>query len=260
MTELIIDILIPIYKSNKEYLRSSILSLKNQTTKNNIICILNGMDHNQNEKYTKLLKELKVDLVVECPFNGVAEALNYGFAFTKSEFIARQDDDDISHPDRLYLQYQYMKKNSVDVLGTNIKVINHLGKIIGKREYPQKDHICKQNLIHKTCFAHPSVMMRRQFMINNPYPSTKSEDYALWLKANTNYVKYANLPIYLYSWRRHPNQASNKSIPYLYLKKSICLIKKENSLNLKLYFVFLLFIRIFICLIKGRKIDIKTTL
>ena len=33
---------------------------------------------------------------------------------------------DISHPERLYLQYQFMKKNSVDVLGTNIKVINHL--------------------------------------------------------------------------------------------------------------------------------------
>ena len=111
MKEEIIDILIPIYNSNKEYLRSSILSLKNQTTKNSIICILNGMDHNQNVKYTKLLKELKVDLIVECPYKGVAEALNYGFAFTRSEFIARQDDDDLSHPDRLYLQYQYMKKN-----------------------------------------------------------------------------------------------------------------------------------------------------
>ena len=138
MKEEIIDILIPIYNSNKEYLRSSIISLKNQTSKNSINCIHNVIDHNQNVKYKKLLKELKVDLIIECPYKGVAQALNYGFAFTRSEFIARQDDDDISHPERLYLQYQYMKKNNVDVLGTNIKVINHLGKIIEKGNFHKK--------------------------------------------------------------------------------------------------------------------------
>ena len=255
-----IDVLIPIYNSNEDYLRLSIKSIKEQTIKNNIICILNGMDSIKNKFYFNLLEQLEVDLIVECPTKGVAQALNYGFQFTKSKFIARQDDDDISHPERLFLQYSFLKKNNnIDVLGTNINIINLSGRIIGRKKYPQKDHKCKQKLVFQTCFAHPSVMMKREFMINNSYPLTGSEDYALWLKAYNN-ANYANLNNYLYFWRKHTNQASSKSIPYLYLNKSINLINKENSLHLKLILSIYLFIRIAICLIKRRNIDLKTIL
>ena len=54
----IIDVLIPIYNSNEEYLCQSIDSIHNQTIKNNIICILNGMDSNRNEFYRNLLSKL----------------------------------------------------------------------------------------------------------------------------------------------------------------------------------------------------------
>ena len=254
-----IDVLIPIHNSNENYLRLSIKSIKNQTIKNNIICILNGMDKIKNKYYCKLLKQLGVNLIVECPLKGVAQALNYGFKFTKSRFIARQDDDDVSHPERLYLQYSFMLNNNIDVLGTNIKIINPSGKVIGYRKYPQNDQECKKKLIIQTCFAHPSVMMKREFMITNSYPLTGSEDYALWLKAYNN-ASYANLNNYLYLWRKHPNQASSKSIPYLYLNKSIKLINKENSLYLKLTLLISLFLRVAICLIKRRNIDLKTIL
>lgn len=254
-----IDVLIPIYNSNKDYLTLSINSIKKQTIKNNVICILNGMDNNKNKLYRDLLQQLEVDLIVECPFQGVAQALNYGVQFTKSQFIARQDDDDISHPERLYSQYFFMRNNNIDVLGTNIHIINSSGRIIGHRRYPLYDQKCKQKLVYQTCFAHPSVMMKREFIINNPYPLTGSEDYALWLNAY-NHANYANLNNYLYLWRKHPNQASSKSIPYLYLNKSIQLIKKENSIFLKFTLSISLCIRVAICLIKRRNIDLKTDL
>lgn len=254
-----IDVLIPIYKSNEDYLRLSINSIKKQTIKNNVICILNGMDNNKNKFYRNLLKQLEVDLIVECPLHGVAQALNYGIQFTKSQFIARQDDDDISHPERLFLQYSFMTNNNIDVLGTNIHIINSSGRIIGHRKYPQNDLNCKQKLVYQTCFAHPSVMMKREFIINNPYPLTGSEDYALWLTAYNN-ANYANLNNYLYLWRKHSNQASSKSIPYLYLNKSFELIKKENSIILKFTLSISLILRVAICLIKRRNIDLKTYL
>tara|TARA_A100000164_G_C21895971_1_gene767929 strand:+ start:943 stop:1719 length:777 start_codon:yes stop_codon:yes gene_type:complete len=254
-----IDVLIPIYNSNRDYLCASIDSIHNQTIKNNIICILNGMDSNKNELYRNLLSKLGVQIIVECPYKGVASALNYGFKFSKSQFIARQDDDDISHPERLYLQYDFMKNNNIDVLGTNIKIINKFNQIIEKRKYPVKDYECKKTLVSRTCFAHPSVMMRREFMLNNSYPLTGSEDYALWL---TGYYSsnYSNLPKYLYYWRRHENQASSKVIPYLYSRKSLQIIKNEFNLFSKINLYFVLLLRILICFIKRRKIDNETIL
>ena len=255
----VIDVLIPIYNSDEKYLSASIESIHNQTIKNNIICILNGMDLNRNEFYRNLLIKLGVEIIVECPYKGVAAALNYGFKFSSSQFIARQDDDDISHPERLYLQYEFMKDHNVDVLGTNIIIINKFDKIIDKRSYPAKDSECKKILVSRTCFAHPSVMMRREFLKNNKYPLTGSEDYALWL---TGYYSsnYSNLPKYLYYWRRHEKQASKKPIPYLYIRKSLQIIKNESNLFLKVTLSFLVIFRLLICFIKQRKIDYKTIL
>lgn len=254
-----IDVLIPIYKSRKEFLISSLNSVLNQKIRSRIICILNGMTHQENLYYVKLLEEFRCDILIS-PKKGIANALNYSINFTRAPFIARQDDDDISHQDRFLIQKKFLAQDSCDVVGTNIFLIDEQEKLIGKRQYPESDYECKKQLIFKTCFCHPTVMMKRNFLLNNYYPDLSSEDYALWISASKNNI-YKNLSTELYFYRRHSKQYSKKkNISYLYLRTSLILLSNNKSKKDLIASSFKLITQIILCILKGREIDFKVRL
>ena len=255
-----IDVLLPVYKSNKIFLKESIKSLLNQNIKVRIFCILNGMNKIENNQYINFLKEFNCHILIS-PNRGIAASLNYAIPYTRSNYIARQDDDDISHPDRFLIQKNYLDNHNCDVVGTNIKILDNNGNIIGKKEYPNTDLACKRQLIYKTCFCHPSTMMRREFLLKNQYPDLSSEDYALWIKALKNSI-YNNLKKELYFYRRSDGQYSNqKFVTYLYFQSSINLINRisknfgEKIINLLLLLIYFIFF-----VMKRRRIDFKTRL
>jgi len=252
-----IDVLIPIYKPSPKYLYASINSIKSQTLPSRIICILNGMDPNSTDRYFSFLQCLPVDLIIVSPKKGVSAALNYGLSFCESEFIARQDDDDISHPSRFQSQVDFLNANpNVDVVGSSIYVIDKDDDIIDFVNYPFTHSECLQQLTRMTCFCHPSVMFRSSFFHNQRYPNVLSEDYALWLQGCPHYG-FANIDYILYSWRRHEGQASSTHIPYIYLQSSLQLIKQSFvSKKIQLYFCLLL-LSIY-TLAKGRLVDFFT--
>ncbi len=255
-----IDVLLPICNSNEDYLIKSLESVLNQNIKTRLICILNGMTNIENEHYINLLNKYKCMILI-CPKKGVANALNFAIPFTKSTYIARQDDDDISHPKRLLMQKNYLDQNHCDVLGTNIFLIDKFDKVTGKRKYPKNDLQCKKQLIYKTCFCHPSVMMKREFLLKNNYPNLSSEDYALWIKGCKDNV-YQNLNHELYYYRKHGKQCTVKNeITYLYIKPSIKLIKNySNNLFGRTLNITKLLFYIFFYILKSRKIDMKTNI
>ena len=254
-----IDVLMPIYNSDKQFLIHSLESLFIQNIKIRLICILNGMSEEKNLEYISFLNQFKCDILLS-PKKGIANSLNFAASFIKAPYIARQDDDDISHNDRFRIQKTYLEKNNCDVVGTNIILIDRLNKVIGKRKFPLNDKKCKKQLIYKTCFCHPTIMMKREFLLRNKYPNLTSEDYALWIKAHQNNI-YHNINKDLYFYRRHPNQySSQKKVTYLYLRTSLKMVLKSknfkaiffDSINLITYIIFYT--------IKRRKIDLNTLL
>ena len=65
---------------------------------------------------------------------GLTKSLNLLIDKTKGVYIARQDADDISHPDRINRQLIAMKKNNLDFCGTRA-IIKQTGKIIPNYSY-----------------------------------------------------------------------------------------------------------------------------
>ena len=251
-----IDVLIPIHYSNRGFLKQSIKSIQLQTVPTRIICVLNGMYQSDNASYQEYLYSLGVEKILICPQKGVSYALNYAIPYLESEYVARQDDDDFSHPERLEILLKNIVSLKIDVIGSNILVMDKDSQVIGSRKYPLSDISCKRTLVSRTCFCHPSVLINTRIFRNHLFPHTGSEDYAFWMSICQNY-KFSNVQIPLYYWRRHRNQASSKPIPYLYLKSSIglaCLLS-SNILD----FVSLISRTILYalwCIYKNRKIDI----
>jgi glycosyltransferase involved in cell wall biosynthesis len=98
-------------------------------------------------------------------------------------------------------------------VGSFIKVIGEDGKELSTIEKPVTDKNIRTFLEISNCIAHGSSMTRANCIYEvKGYDETipRAQDYDLWLKLSEKY-KLANIPEYLYFWRRHKENISVKN-------------------------------------------------
>lgn len=148
---------------------------------------------------------------------GLAATLNKGLALARGEFIARQDHDDISHPERFARQLFYLRHNVECVLlGTAAEIWN--GDIPTQRthDHPTRHELLVFDLLFNNPFVHSSVMMRRDAVLSiGGYTTDPSrqppEDYELWSRM-ARLGKVANLADRLLVYREVPTSISRTGI------------------------------------------------
>lgn len=199
-----IAVLLSIYKNDKaEFLRLSIDSILNQSYKNIILYI--GVDGTIGEKLYKCLEqyeqEKRVNIVYFPENRGLAVVLNDLLILCKEaniEYIVRMDADDISVPNRLANQVNYLLLHpEVDVVGGHIEEINEQSERNGKSvTYPLTHQECFKFFRYRDPLAHPAVMFRKSFFdkakgYRNEY--RKNQDTMLWFDGFMNGCIFANL-------------------------------------------------------------------
>ncbi|MEM2115951.1 MAG: glycosyltransferase [Candidatus Woesearchaeota archaeon] len=207
-----VSVIMSVYNEPESYLRKAIESILNQTyTDFEFIIIL---DNPKNEKLDKIIKEyLEKDKRIVYLKNiknlGLAGSLNQGIRIAKGKYIARMDADDISLPNRLKIQVEFMEKNKeIDLLFTFYNLIDEKGKFLG-RIHPSingKIHNPKKYfLMNKLYIHHPTLLVKSKILKENMYDETlrSSEDYDLWLRLFKNKNKYVFyiLPQYMLNYR-----------------------------------------------------------
>lgn len=159
---------------------------------------------------------------------GYIQSLNKLIFHSAGDYIARQDHDDISLPNRLKLQVHFMENNpDVGICGTNARFF---GEKKSLTSLPTNDMDIRSNLIIRNPFIHSSIMIRRKlFLVNDTlkydisyYPA---EDYYLWFNVSIQ-AKLANLPnvLLLIRWHRNNVSSLNESIQ----------IEKFNNIRYKI--------------------------
>lgn len=106
-----ISVLMPVYNTPEKYLREAIDSILGQTYQDFEFLII---DDGSTEKHVKATVDSYQDSRIKYFYkeNGdIGDALNYGLKLSKSEFIARMDADDISLPNRLQRQLDFLTKD-----------------------------------------------------------------------------------------------------------------------------------------------------
>ncbi|MCG3686180.1 glycosyltransferase [Aliarcobacter butzleri] len=203
MNELI-SVILPVYNGEK-YLKEAIESILNQTYTNfEFIIIDDGSKDSSLEIIKEYEKEDERIVAVSRENKGLIATLNEGIEKAKGKYIARMDQDDISLPNRFEEQLKIMENDKeIVVCGSWINVFgeNRKEKI---SKYFQYDKEIKANLIMSCCFAHPSVMMRRDaFLDNNIWYDENfknAEDYHLWTQL-ARVGKFYNIPKVLLNYR-----------------------------------------------------------
>lgn len=153
------------------------------------------------EKIAKL--DSRIRLVSKKKNRGLAFSLNCCIFLARGKYIARMDADDISYPERLTKQVEYLELHpEISWVGTNI----HLFKdnvIWGQRVFPEEPQ--KDDYLKYSPYAHPTVMYRASIFDENiGYITTKDtlrcEDYELFMRFRAAGIRGANLQETLFAY------------------------------------------------------------
>ena len=207
-----VSVIMGVYNcKNFDQLTNSVKSIINQTYNDweFIICD-DGSDNGTYEHLQKLSSLDKRIKVFHYSNNkGLAYALNFCLSQARGYYIARQDDDDVSCPERFTKQIQFLKsRKSIEFVGCNAILFDKNGEW---GTYLVKEEPCKEDFLWNNPFIHPSVIFRKSALIEvNFYryaPETnRCEDYDLFMRMYAKNLKGYNLQEYLYRYQFDRNQ------------------------------------------------------
>lgn len=146
--------------------------------------------------------------------SGFAFALNLGIANSKGLYIARMDDDDVSLPNRLESQIDFMKQYpEVSILGSRIDLINEYSHPLARKvDFFETDKEIRKVLPYRMPLIHPALMFRTELIRSHggyKY-GLSSEDHHLFISLSRDpSIKFHNLDKVLFKYRRHAFQGTS---------------------------------------------------
>lgn len=147
---------------------------------------------------------------------GPAHGRNCCIDLAKGEYIAIQDADDTSLPERLAKQVAFLDgRKDVSAVGTYAFLTNSTGKVWGVNKPllkpERKDWIKGPQVIHASC-----MIRKRDLIAAGKYNPTlrRVEDYELWLRMIAKGYKIETMPIVLYKIRADQNDYKKRILKY----------------------------------------------
>lgn len=206
-----ISVLMPVYNS-AQYIQQAVDSILKQTLSDFELIIINdgSTDHSGAILQSLAATDRRICLI-QRENRGLIATLNQALSLARAPYLARMDADDIYMPERLALQYTYMKTHpATAIIGAAIQYIDSAGTLGRIKKYPTYVNL-GDAFFWGSPLAHPTVMMRAEAVRKaGGYPSDfpAAEDYALWLRL-LSLGKIDNLPDVLLSYRVHGTSVSH---------------------------------------------------
>lgn len=207
----VLSIILPVY-NGQQYVAEAINSILSQSYKDFELIIL---DDGSSDGSAAIIEKFNDSRIRSYQHSnkGLAATLNRGISLARGDYIARQDQDDVSFLARLEKQIAFLDANpSVGMVGASAEI--WVGHERTKRllSHPADDAVLRFGLLFDNYFVHSSVVMRRAVLDKvGGYCEDRSrqppEDYELWSRIMRKY-KVANLPDVLMAYREVPGSMS----------------------------------------------------
>jgi glycosyltransferase involved in cell wall biosynthesis len=156
----LVSVLMPAYNA-AAFLDLTIESVLNQKFSDFELLIID--DCSQDNTFEIANKWVLVDDRIQIIRNssnlGIAGNRNKAVSLARGKYIAWQDADDISFPDRLALQSAYLELNpDVGIVGGSMEIFSE-NQILGYRHYPQTDDLIRRAIFRYSPIAQPTAMI-----------------------------------------------------------------------------------------------------
>ena len=221
--------------NDEKYIREAVDSILNQTFRDFEYIIINDGSTDKTEGVLKSYNDPRIIIRSNRKNIGLSKSLNLGLRMAKGEYIARQDADDISMPNRLALQVDFLDTHpDYAVVGVFPKVVYENSDKTRYGQRPVEDNDIRRALKTKNCLVHGSTMIRMKCLLDLGFydeSMERSQDYELWLRLSKKY-SFRNIAEHLYVLRLH-----NKNLETGYMVKQQIFVAlgkiKNNSSNVE---------------------------
>lgn len=210
----LISVIMSVYNTEEKFLRAAIESILNQTYRNFEFLIVDDCSESVCHKILYSYADPRIKIITNEKNLGLTKSLNILLEQARGEYIARMDADDISFPERLEKQLEYMEQHTdIDVLATSTVTYESGSPIVFSglyREYDQERNRIRLSFANIP-FPHPTVMFRSIFLSkwNLRYDERirKAQDYNMWVRcAQKGNLFVLQEPLLIF--RVHENQIS----------------------------------------------------
>ncbi len=208
----LVSVVLSVYNGEK-YLAEAIESILAQTMSEWELVIVDDGSTDSSPDIIKCYKDSRIKVTTQ-KNRGLAPALNTGIFQAQGKYVARMDADDISLPQRLEKQVEFMEKYSFcSVLGSNALIIDMKGKYLYTSNVPVTGEEIISQLHTQSPFFHSSVIFRKDDFVQCGGYFEKIrhhfEDYILWQKMKQA-GRLCNLEEPLIKYRIVPTALTNR--------------------------------------------------
>ncbi|CAB5040576.1 MAG: glycosyltransferase [Actinobacteria bacterium] len=229
-----ISVILPVF-NGEEHIHESLNSLLSQTYTDLEIIVVDDASTDSTLSMIEQIADPRIKVLAQGINQGPAACTRIGLEMATGDYIARQDHDDFSHPDRLRLQLAFLDDNpDHGLVGTwsDILSLNSAGEWVkvGSHQHPAIDSILRWRLFWNNPFVHSSVMMQRSKLeLAGSYNASSDrallEDYDLFSRI-AQVSRVANIPKVLQFYRQSPNGISQTQ--YEKILQGVVTIGAEN--------------------------------
>lgn len=218
MKKILVSVIMPVY-NGESFIKEAIDSILAQTYKHFELVIVNDNSSDSTYEIIEAYKSRfpkKIHLIHLNKRHGAFGAMNTAMKYIKGDYISPMDSDDISHPERLQKEVEFMVNNpDTIVVGSFARIIDKNGKIVGKKAFGISHREIYSSFFDVHPIVHPSCMIRRkmlprkdklywdEFGVNDDY-------YTFFTLLNKG--KFANIPEYLLNYRIHLGNSSLQNL------------------------------------------------
>jgi glycosyltransferase involved in cell wall biosynthesis len=214
----LISVIMPVRNAGSHF-EEAVASILNQQNVSLELILVD--DHSTDQAIKNLPKNITQDIRLknfssdDC---GVVAAMEVGYAQAQGKFIARMDADDVSLPNRLFEQLNYLQQHpEIGIAGGKVKIISDSDIAEGFLLYEKwLNHLCHPEDIERELFIespipNPTAFFRREIyeQLNGYQDPDWAEDYDMWLRAHALGIKMGKPDNVILHWRDHERRLTH---------------------------------------------------
>lgn len=204
--------------NGESYIKEAIDSILNQTFKNFELLIINDGSTDNSMNIINSYTDSRIRILHNEKNSGERFTRNRAVFEAKGKYIAILDCDDLTSPNRLEVQYNYLEANpEISLCGTWGIIIDENGNEFGNKITHSIDpEYINIEMLFSNQFINSSVMYKTQIGkdIGGYISVDIPPDYAFFSRISENY-KMANIPEFLVQYREHSQGISKTKIDQL---------------------------------------------
>ncbi len=224
-----VSILLPVY-NGEQYLREAVDSILSQTFSDFELIAINDGSRDGSPDILESYRDTRIRLFHQENI-GLALTLNRALELATGQYVARQDADDVSLPERLEKQVAYLDTHpECGLLGSWSTILEENRPTSRGHHHPEENGALQFLGLFDSFFVHSAVMARRSVVLQaGGYPTVAErnppEDFDLWSRM-ARLSSLANLPEPLLQYREVAGSISRQKAELI--NRRVSAIAVEN--------------------------------